>query len=199
MPITVNEGGTLYELKTVTANEGGTLYELNTVHSNEDGTLYEIFSAYQLPTSLSWSVSCPPYPSQVDPNGKVNNTSNDGLTVQYLANMTGDAYSGSDIYCSIWSSDMRLKAGTIIVVSATEIINANSGSISDGAIVAKLMQHYDGHSSGYTMCSNQNAIANHDLVFSITEDGVYNLALSGYASTSSGRTLAKITAQISFS
>lgn len=43
MPITVNEGGTLYQLKTVTANEGGTLYELNTVHSNEGGTLYEIF------------------------------------------------------------------------------------------------------------------------------------------------------------
>ena len=45
MPITVNEGGTLYELDTVTSNEGGTLYELDTIHSNEGGTLYEIHKA----------------------------------------------------------------------------------------------------------------------------------------------------------
>ena len=50
MPITVNEGGTLYELDTVYSNEGGTLYELDTVHSNEGGTLYEIFSREKLLT-----------------------------------------------------------------------------------------------------------------------------------------------------
>ncbi len=45
MPITVNEGGTLYELTNVYANEGGTIYELETVHSNENGTFYEIHKA----------------------------------------------------------------------------------------------------------------------------------------------------------
>ena len=53
MPITVNEGGTLYTLDTITANEGGTLYELDTVYSNEGGTLYEIHSS--IPKSLKWS------------------------------------------------------------------------------------------------------------------------------------------------
>lgn len=48
MPITVNEGGVLYEQDTVTANEGGVLYELDSVHVNEGGTLCEIFSkSYQ--------------------------------------------------------------------------------------------------------------------------------------------------------
>lgn len=53
MPITVNEGGTLYELDTITSNEGGTLYELDTVHSNEGGTLYEIHSANPV-KSIDW-------------------------------------------------------------------------------------------------------------------------------------------------
>lgn len=54
MPITVNEGGTLYELSEVYANESGTLYELDTVHSNESGTLYEIHSAWKPPDTLTW-------------------------------------------------------------------------------------------------------------------------------------------------
>lgn len=53
MPITVNEGGVLYELNTVTSNEGGVLYDLDLVHSNEGGTLEEIFSS--LPKYLTWS------------------------------------------------------------------------------------------------------------------------------------------------
>ena len=53
MPITVNEGGVLYELNTVTSNEGGVLYDLDLVHSNEGGTLKEIFSS--LPKYLTWS------------------------------------------------------------------------------------------------------------------------------------------------
>lgn len=55
MPITVNEGGTLYELSEVYANESGTLYELDTVHSNEGGTLYEIHSAWKPPDTLTWT------------------------------------------------------------------------------------------------------------------------------------------------
>lgn len=56
MPITVNEGGTLYELSEVWANENGTLYEHDTIHSNEGGTLYEIHSAWITP-DVSWSSS----------------------------------------------------------------------------------------------------------------------------------------------
>lgn len=56
MPITVNEGGTLYELDTVTSNEGGTLYELDTVHSNESGVLYEIHSG--TPQPISGHIDC---------------------------------------------------------------------------------------------------------------------------------------------
>ena len=57
MPITVNEGGTLYTLDTVTANEGGTLYELNEVWSNEGGTLYKI---HESGVKLSWTYSGAP-------------------------------------------------------------------------------------------------------------------------------------------
>ena len=53
MPITVNEGGTLYELDTITSNEGGTLYELDCVHANEGGILYEIHSGWN-PPALTW-------------------------------------------------------------------------------------------------------------------------------------------------
>lgn len=54
MAITVNEGGTLYELDEVWSNEGGTLYEQDTVHSNEGGTMCEIHSATKFPTELTW-------------------------------------------------------------------------------------------------------------------------------------------------
>ena len=70
MAITVNEGGTLYELDEVWSNEGGTLYEQDTVHSNEGGTLYEIHSATKLPSEITW-----------DAVGKSNfATSNNGFT-----------------------------------------------------------------------------------------------------------------------
>lgn len=70
MPITVNEGGSLYELDEVWVNEGGTLYKQDTVHSNEGGTLYEIHSATKLPSEITW-----------DAVGKSNfSTSNNGLT-----------------------------------------------------------------------------------------------------------------------
>lgn len=54
MPITVNEGGTLYTLDTVTANEGGTLYELDTVYSNEGGVIQTI---HESGVKLSWTRS----------------------------------------------------------------------------------------------------------------------------------------------
>ena len=70
MPITVNEGGSLYELDEVWVNEGGTLYEQDTVHSNEGGTLYEIHSATKLPSEITW-----------DAVGKSNfSTSNNGFS-----------------------------------------------------------------------------------------------------------------------
>lgn len=74
MSITVNEGGTLYELDTVTSNEGGTLYELDTVHSNEGGTLYEIYSGTKIPKSLTWK-----YDSQY--TTKTPTVSNNGMRV----------------------------------------------------------------------------------------------------------------------
>lgn len=69
MPITVNEGGTLYELDEVWSNESGTLYELDTVHSNEGGTLYEIHSGTKIPTEIIWNTE-----------GINFSTSNNGLT-----------------------------------------------------------------------------------------------------------------------
>lgn len=80
MPITVNEGGVLYELNTVTSNEGGVLYDLDLVHSNEGGTLEEIFSSSLLPKYLTWS-----------PMDKLE-TSNNGFSV----------------WCTRWSSTSDL-------------------------------------------------------------------------------------------
>lgn len=54
MPITVNEGGTLYTLDTITANEGGTLYELDTVYSNGGGVIQTI---HESGVKLSWTRS----------------------------------------------------------------------------------------------------------------------------------------------
>lgn len=57
MAITVNEGGTLYELDEVWSNEGGTLYEQDSVHSNEGGTLFEIHSGTSYPDTLVWDAT----------------------------------------------------------------------------------------------------------------------------------------------
>ena len=73
MPITVNEGGTLYTLDTVTANEGGTLYELDTVYSNEGGVLYEIFGSASAPKTLTWHYK--------DAPDETPTVSNNGFTV----------------------------------------------------------------------------------------------------------------------
>ena len=74
MPITVNEGGTLYTLDTVTANEGGTLYELDTVYSNEGGVLYEIFGSASAPKTLTWHYK--------DAPDETPTVSNNGFTVE---------------------------------------------------------------------------------------------------------------------
>ena len=74
MPITVNEGGTLYTLDTVTANEGGTLYKLDTVYSNEGGVLYEIFGSASTPKTLTWHYNGAP--------DKTPTVSNNGFTVE---------------------------------------------------------------------------------------------------------------------
>ena len=82
MPITVNEGGTLYTLDTVTVNEGGTLYELDTVHENEGGVLYEIFSA-RLIKALEW---------QYAGGSGTMTTSDNGLSVSVYSKNATDPY-----------------------------------------------------------------------------------------------------------
>lgn len=85
MPISVNEGGTLYKLDSVTSNEGGALYSLNKVHSNEGGVLYEIFSG--VVNELSWYV--------VDSSSKTVITDYDG-DGKYLY-IQGDSRYGTNI------------------------------------------------------------------------------------------------------
>lgn len=54
MPISVNEGGQVFELDIITVNEGGELFELDNIHSNEGGVLNEIFSAWSVPDGVLW-------------------------------------------------------------------------------------------------------------------------------------------------
>jgi hypothetical protein len=75
MPITVNEGGTLYTLDTVYANEGGTICELDTVHANEGGTLQEIFSAWSAPDDISGTYTQPGSITSTTSSDTTNHTS----------------------------------------------------------------------------------------------------------------------------
>lgn len=106
MPITVNEGGTLYTLDTITANEGGTLYELDTVYSNEGGTLYEIHNG--VPSSLTWV--CNP----ADTSAVINSTSNSGLYIDCVTDSYGHGFIVPSIYAKT-----HLSSGTIITYSQT--------------------------------------------------------------------------------
>lgn len=118
MPITVNEGGTLYTLDTVTANEGGTLYELDTVYSNEGGVLYEIFGSASAPKSLTWHYSNAP--------DETPTVSNNGFTVENSnKNWNYDKYQSveTDTFTlkGEWNITVNLTRGNCVSASASLI------------------------------------------------------------------------------
>ena len=138
MPITVNEGGVLYELETVTSNESGVLYELDTVHANEGGTLREIHSG--LPTSLTWTCD-----TSKDSTAKLNLVSEDGLTVTYTsANANWSAAPGA-----IYSNTFTLPAGAVIKCSFSNAIGGFSSRVY-GMMVFKGNEIADGGVTTYT-------------------------------------------------
>lgn len=97
MPITVNEGGTLYTLDTITVNEGGTLYELDTVHNNEGGVLYEIFSSWSAPDGVLWDCTTLSNSYSADKSHNEATTGTFTLKAATIVSMTGTwklAYSG---------------------------------------------------------------------------------------------------------
>ena len=113
MPITVNEGGVLYELETVTSNESGVLYELDTVHANEGGVLHEIHSAVSFPDSLKWEYSS----SAAKDTPTV---SDNGMTV---------SNSRSSSVCNSVSSNVLEIKGTVkITLYFSHSIRASGGS-----------------------------------------------------------------------
>lgn len=115
MAITINEGGVLYELDGITANEGGVLYELDSVIANESGTLYEIYSwTGNLPTALTWTVDTSI--SGYDTQSAINDTSNNGFTINYTAK-TLDNSSGR----CIRSNSFYLPNGATVNIAATSI------------------------------------------------------------------------------
>lgn len=115
MPITVNEGGTLYTLDTVTANEGGTLYKLDTVYSNEGGVLYEIFGSASAPKTLTWHYK--------DAPDETPTVSNNGFTVANSSNNTN--YSK---YNSVITDAFTIKGGWNITVNLTRGNCSNAGA-----------------------------------------------------------------------
>lgn len=122
MAITANEGGVLYELDSITANEGGVLYELDSVIANEGGTLYEIYSQTgNLPTALTWSVDTSI--SGYDTQSAINNTSNNGFTINY----TAKTLNNSDSRC-IRSNSFYLPAGATVNIAATSISGAGTNT-----------------------------------------------------------------------
>lgn len=106
MPITVNEGGTLYTLDTVTVNEGGTLYELDTVHENDGGVLYEIFGSASAPKTLTWHYK--------DAPDETPTVSNNGFTVE---NGGGNISYGK--YTSVITDAFTIKGEWNITVNLT--------------------------------------------------------------------------------
>lgn len=78
MPITVNEGGVLYELGTITVNENGVLYGFDIVTTNENGVLVEIFNKGS--AEWIWTVQ----------NGASMTVSDDGLTVNITRETNGE-------------------------------------------------------------------------------------------------------------
>lgn len=123
MPITVNEGGTLYTLDTITVNEGGTLYELDTVHENDGGVLYEIFSSWSAPDGVLW----------------------DGTTLS-------NSYSADKTYNEATTGTFTLKAATIVNMAGTWELTysgyTGTGSVSLSGAFSKTLN--SGDSFSYT-------------------------------------------------
>lgn len=120
MPITVNEGGTLYTLDTVTANEGGILYKLDTVYSNEGGTLYEIFGSASAPKTLTWHYNGAP--------DETPTVSNNGFTVENSSmNMSPSKYTSvvTDAFTikGKWNITVNLTRRNCVIARA-ELIDA---------------------------------------------------------------------------
>ena len=169
MPITVNEGGTLYELDTVTSNEGGTLYELDTVYSNEGGTLYEIFSASALPKSLSWNVT-----SSVGtayPQAKINSTSDSGFTVTVYVHYERPQIVNQSF---VYSDPVNLKAGTKISFTTSNV--SGPGDIKQAPFL-----YLEKGAAAESIDSSSAKIESTG--YTVPSDGEYHFAIGGYTYT----------------
>ena len=169
MPITVNEGGTHYELNEVWSNENGTLYELDTIYSTEGGTLYEIFSA--LPKSLSWNIKSASGTSF--PNAKINTKSDDGFSLNvYVRYESLDIINMSFLYTDV----VTLKAGTKISYTTSDLSGTGQHQ--------KYLSLYLGKGEAL------NCISSSDISltggYTVQEDGEYHFSIGGASITYSG-------------
>lgn len=118
MPITTNEGESLFELDTITSNEGGVLYELDTIHNNEGGVLYEIFSSWSAPDGVLW----------------------DGTTLS-------NSYSADKSHNEATTGTFTLKAATIVSMTGTWKLAysgyTGTGSVSLGGAFSKSLNSGD--------------------------------------------------------
>ena len=180
MPITVNEGGVLYDLEPVTANENGVLYALDTVHSNEGGTLYEIHSGWSSPAKITWY-------SRSDA-GYITSQTNNGYTVSFRSAINTDIINSSDFieYCSIHtfsstetnSGAYFLKAGCNISVTVDKF-SKNGGSINN--IEAMIKKKSSGATvAGIGHITSENSITGSTIDISVKEDDYYYIGIRAY-------------------
>ncbi len=130
MPITVNEGGILYQLDTVTANEGGILQALDTVHANEGGTLQEIFSAWIAPSDISGSYSVAAASGVNEQQGSFTLTDDAVVTVT-LSNIVctgGDTTRFVCLYIADGDSTRVIGCGEVFVGVGTNLPATNPAS-----------------------------------------------------------------------
>lgn len=162
MPITVNEGGTLYELSEIYANESGTLYEFDTVHSNEGGTLYEIHSGKKYPKELTWVYK---NTSSITPS-----TSNNGFSVSNDNRPSNDSK-----YSIIQSNNFEIKDTVTVKISfsRTSSYQGNSGGVTI----------YD--SSGSTIYNSSSTNTSFTDTITLTK-GVYYIGSGASGGDSSG-------------
>lgn len=177
MPITINEGGVLYELDTVTSNEGGVLYELDTVHANDGGVLHEIHSAASFPDSLTWK-----YTGSNGTTTRAPTVSNNGLTV---------SNSRSEIACNhVTSSVFEIKGTVKITVSFSHEKRYSNGSGGCG-----ITDESTGESvGGFTLTSNGSKTETYTLA-----SGRYCIGGGGSGGDQSGSGASSYTISVSFS
>ena len=184
MPITVNEGGVLYDLETVTANENGVLYALDTVHSNEDGTLYEIYSGWNPPAKITWY-------SRSDA-GYITSQTNNGYTVSFRSTINTDIINSSDYieYCSIHTASSKetndgayfLKAGCNISVTVDKF-SKNGGSFNYIETMIK-KKSAGAQVAGINHISSKNSIVGSTINISVKEDDYYYIGIRAYGISS---------------